>query len=102
MAEQAVKDFGEKESKSMRVICPECDLEDEVDPASVTPDTRFVCARCSTSYQALRDEEAASAAPLCEPESILEMVAPQNDEVVNNEPDAQSGDPLMIPEEISS
>lgn len=87
----------------MRVICPECNLEDEVDPSSVTPDTRFVCARCSTSYEVFpREETDTNAETQCEPEAEVEMASTQDVEVVSDQREAQSNEPLLTSEEISS
>src|SRR2546423_860900 len=86
----------------MRAICPECNLEDEVDPASVTPDTRFVCARCSTRYEVFRDEAAPDDSSLCETYAMPEMTAPQNEEEAYSLPDAQNDELLILPEQPSS
>ncbi|HMF57269.1 MAG TPA: SPOR domain-containing protein [Pyrinomonadaceae bacterium] len=86
----------------MKAICPQCNLEDEVDPASVTSETRFVCARCSTSYEVAQDEALAPSLSLSETDAVLEMTALQNEEMVHCPPEIQQDDLLILPEQPSS
>ena len=42
----------------MKVICPKCQFENQVDLATASPKTRVVCARCATIIEARLSDEA--------------------------------------------